>query len=241
MALAPGADPPVCRGPVSRGVRAPHVMFVQGAQDRDGVVSDPPASARSPPRRPRRECWAGSWAHDVGRVARDQFGWRRALAASQDRHARRRRSLPGARPGRDLPGIGAPRRRWMGVRSSRGWGECWAIPHVAAVPRVLLPLLGDEQPLLLDRPLPPRHLRPGHDGRRALPATAMSPGSLVAGPLTRTSSPTACCGAGGCPTRSLTAAQSVGWLAFVVTLGRLPLWGLYALLFGMGLAGRRSC
>jgi MFS family permease len=39
------------------------------------------------------------------------------------------------------------------------------------------------------------------------------------------------------PYTVLTAAQSVGWLAFVVTLGRLPLWGLYALLFGMGLAG----
>jgi MFS family permease len=39
------------------------------------------------------------------------------------------------------------------------------------------------------------------------------------------------------PYTVLTAAQVVAWLVFVVTLGRLPLWGLYVLFLGMGLVG----
>ena len=39
------------------------------------------------------------------------------------------------------------------------------------------------------------------------------------------------------PYTVLTAAQFVAWLLFVLTLGRLPLWGLYALLFAMGMVG----
>jgi MFS family permease len=70
----------------------------------------------------------------------------------------------------------------------------------------------------------------------ALYATAMSLALLVAGPLTGFVSDRVL-RRRRLPYTVLTAAQSVGWLAFVVTLGRLPLWGLYALLFGMGLAG----
>ena len=70
----------------------------------------------------------------------------------------------------------------------------------------------------------------------ALYATATSLALLVAGPLTGFVSDRVL-RRRRLPYTVLTAAQVVGWLVFVLTLGRLPLWGLYALLFGMGLVG----
>jgi predicted MFS family arabinose efflux permease len=70
----------------------------------------------------------------------------------------------------------------------------------------------------------------------ALYATATSLALLLAGPLTGFVSDRVLRGR-RLPYTVLTAAQFVGWLVFVLTLGRLPLWGLYALLFGMGLVG----
>ena len=70
----------------------------------------------------------------------------------------------------------------------------------------------------------------------ALYATATSLALLVAGPLTGFVSDRVL-RRRRLPYTVLTAAQFVAWVVFVLTLGRLPLWGLYALLFGMGLVG----
>ena len=70
----------------------------------------------------------------------------------------------------------------------------------------------------------------------ALYATATSLALLVAGPLTGFVSDRVL-RRRRAPYTILTAAQFVTWVVFVLTLGRLPLWGLYLLLFGMGLVG----
>jgi MFS family permease len=70
----------------------------------------------------------------------------------------------------------------------------------------------------------------------ALYATAISLPLLVAGPVTGFVSDRVL-RRRRLPYTVLTAAQFVTWLAFVLTLGRLPLEGLYALLFAMGLVG----
>jgi predicted MFS family arabinose efflux permease len=70
----------------------------------------------------------------------------------------------------------------------------------------------------------------------ALYATAPSLALLIAGPLTGFVSDRLL-HRRRLPYTVLTAAQFVAWLVFVLTLGRLPLWGLYALLFAMGLVG----
>jgi MFS family permease len=70
----------------------------------------------------------------------------------------------------------------------------------------------------------------------ALYATATSIALLVAGPLTGFLSDRVLRRRRR-PYAVLTAAQFALWIVFVVTLGRLPLWGLYALLLGMGLVG----
>jgi MFS family permease len=70
----------------------------------------------------------------------------------------------------------------------------------------------------------------------ALYATATSLALLIAGPLTGFVSDRVL-RRRRLPYTALTAAQFVGWMVFVLTLGRLPLGGLYALLFGMGLVG----
>jgi MFS family permease len=70
----------------------------------------------------------------------------------------------------------------------------------------------------------------------ALYATATSLALLLAGPLTGFVSDRVL-RRRRLPYTVLTAAQFVLWLVFVLTLGRLPLGGLYALLFGMGLVG----
>jgi multidrug transporter EmrE-like cation transporter len=67
-------------------------------------------------------------------------------------------------------------------------------------------------------------------------ATAMSLALFVAGPLTGFVSGRVL-RRRRLPYTVLTAAQFVAWLVFVLTLGRLPLAGLYALLFAMGLVG----
>jgi MFS family permease len=72
--------------------------------------------------------------------------------------------------------------------------------------------------------------------RAALYATAPSVALLVAGPLTGFVSDRVL-RRRRLPYAVLTAAQFGAWLVFVLTLGRLPLWGLYALLLGMGLVG----
>jgi MFS family permease len=70
----------------------------------------------------------------------------------------------------------------------------------------------------------------------ALYATAPSFALLVAGPLTGFVSDHVL-RRRRLPYTVLTAAQFVAWVAFVLTLGRLPLGGVYALLFGMGMVG----
>ena len=70
----------------------------------------------------------------------------------------------------------------------------------------------------------------------ALYATASSLALLVAGPLTGFVSDRVL-RRRRLPYTVLTGAQFVGWVAFVLTLGRLPLGGVYALLFAMGLVG----
>jgi MFS family permease len=70
----------------------------------------------------------------------------------------------------------------------------------------------------------------------ALYATATSLALLVAAPLTGFVSDHVL-KRRRLPYTLLTAAQFVGWSTFVLSLGRLPLGGLYALLFGMGLVG----
>jgi MFS family permease len=70
----------------------------------------------------------------------------------------------------------------------------------------------------------------------ALYATAISFPLLVAGPLTGFLSDRVL-RRRRLPYAVLTAAQFGIWVAFVLTLGRLPLWGLYALFFGMGMVG----
>jgi MFS family permease len=70
----------------------------------------------------------------------------------------------------------------------------------------------------------------------ALYATAPSLALLVAGPLTGFVSDRVL-RRRRLPYTVLTAAQFVAWVVFVVTLGRLPLSGLYLLLFGMGMVG----
>jgi MFS family permease len=67
-------------------------------------------------------------------------------------------------------------------------------------------------------------------------ATAMSLALLVAGPLTGFLSDRVL-RRRRLPYTVLTGVQFVAWLVFVLTLGRLPLAGLYALLFLMGLVG----
>jgi MFS family permease len=67
-------------------------------------------------------------------------------------------------------------------------------------------------------------------------ATATSIALLVAGPLTGFLSDRVL-RRRRLPFIVLTAVQFVLWVVFVLTLGRLPLWGLYALFFGMGLVG----
>jgi len=70
----------------------------------------------------------------------------------------------------------------------------------------------------------------------ALYATAPSLALLVAGPLTGFVSDRVL-RRRRLPYTVLTAAQFVAWVVFVLTLGRLPLSGLYLLLFGMGMVG----
>ena len=70
----------------------------------------------------------------------------------------------------------------------------------------------------------------------ALYATASSLALLVAGPLTGFVSDRVL-QRRRLPYTVLTGAQFVGWVAFVLTLGRVPLGGVYALLFAMGLVG----
>ncbi len=70
----------------------------------------------------------------------------------------------------------------------------------------------------------------------ALYATATSLALLIAGPLTGFVSDRML-RRRRLPYTVLTALHFVGWTVFVLTLGRLPLGGLYALLFGMGLVG----
>ena len=70
----------------------------------------------------------------------------------------------------------------------------------------------------------------------ALYATATSLPLLVAAPLTGFLSDRVL-RRRRLPYTILTAAQFVTWVVFVLTLGRLPLGGLYALLFAMGLVG----
>ena len=70
----------------------------------------------------------------------------------------------------------------------------------------------------------------------ALYATATSVALLVAGPLTGFLSDRVL-RRRRLPYAVLTAAQFGIWVVFVLTLGRLPLWGLYALFFGMGMVG----
>jgi sugar phosphate permease len=70
----------------------------------------------------------------------------------------------------------------------------------------------------------------------ALYATASSLALLIAGPLTGFVSDRVL-RRRRLPYTVLTAVQFVAWVVFVLTLGRLPLAGLYALLFGMGLVG----
>jgi len=70
----------------------------------------------------------------------------------------------------------------------------------------------------------------------ALYATATSLALLFAGPLTGFVSDRVL-RRRRLPYTVLTAIQFVAWVVFVLTLGRLPLGGLYALLFGMGLVG----
>jgi MFS family permease len=70
----------------------------------------------------------------------------------------------------------------------------------------------------------------------ALFATAPSLALLVAGPLTGFISDRLL-RRRRLPYTVLTVAQFVAWLLFVLTLGGLPLWGLYGLLFAMGLVG----
>ena len=67
-------------------------------------------------------------------------------------------------------------------------------------------------------------------------ATATPLALLVAGPLTGFVSDRVL-RRRRLPYTILTVAQFVAWLVFVLTLGRLPLWGLYTLFFGMGLVG----
>jgi len=67
-------------------------------------------------------------------------------------------------------------------------------------------------------------------------ATATSLALLVAGPLTGFVSDRVL-RRRRLPYTVLTTAQFGAWLVFVLTLGRLPLWALYALFFGMGLVG----
>lgn len=70
----------------------------------------------------------------------------------------------------------------------------------------------------------------------ALYATATSVALLVAGPLTGFVSDRVL-RRRRLPYTVLTAVQFVAWLGFVLTLGRLPLGGLYVLLLAMGLVG----
>jgi MFS family permease len=70
----------------------------------------------------------------------------------------------------------------------------------------------------------------------ALYATATSVALLVAGPLTGFVSDRVL-RRRRLPYAVLTAVQFVAWLGFVLTLGRLPLGGLYVLLLAMGLVG----
>jgi MFS family permease len=70
----------------------------------------------------------------------------------------------------------------------------------------------------------------------AIYATATSLPLLIAGPLTGFVSDQVL-HRRKLPYTVLTVAQVIAWLVFVLTLGRLPLWGLYALFFGMGLVG----
>jgi MFS family permease len=72
--------------------------------------------------------------------------------------------------------------------------------------------------------------------RAALYATASSVALLVSGPLTGFLSDRVV-RRRKLPYTLLTACSFALWLVFVVTLGALPLAGLYALLFAMGLAG----
>jgi MFS family permease len=67
-------------------------------------------------------------------------------------------------------------------------------------------------------------------------ATAPSIALLVAGPLTGFLSDRVL-RRRRLPYAILTAAQFGVWVVFVLTLGRLPLWGLYALFFAMGMVG----
>ena len=70
----------------------------------------------------------------------------------------------------------------------------------------------------------------------ALYSTATSVALLAAGPLTGFLSDRVL-RRRRLPFAVLTAAQFSVWVVFVLTLGRLPLWGLYALFFVMGLVG----
>jgi MFS family permease len=70
----------------------------------------------------------------------------------------------------------------------------------------------------------------------AVYATAWSLALLVAGPLTGFLSDRVV-RRRKLPYTALTLAQLAGWVAFIGTLGRLPLPGLYALLFALGLVG----
>ena len=155
----------VCRALPGRGRRLRHVRG--RAQGRHGVV--PHLVLRHALGRDG----GGGSARRTGRngatgLARRPFRLARGARGGGDRDARRRPALPGVRSRRAPRASGREGSSpWLARsphRTRPGPGEP---PHVAALPRVLLPLLGDEQPPLLGRALPPRRLRP-RDGRRSL-------------------------------------------------------------------------
>ena len=223
MALAPGSAPPV-RGPVPR--RRRRVRHVRRrAQDRGGLVSA--LLLRHPLRRdgrggsPRR---AGG--HGVRRLAREPPRLARGARGRRDRHARRRRPLSRARARTSLPGTDGAARApgWAAVLAGLGrvlgnrhtWPPFLAFFFLYSATNNLffwiVPCLRDLYGLGLTD--------------AALYATATSLALLVAGPLTGFVSDRVL-RRRRLPYTVLTAAQFVAWVVFVLTLGRLPLSGLY--------------
>ena len=118
------------------------------------------------------------------------FGWRGALVVVGVVTLRRRPlvSRAGARPARPARRGGRARAELAG-RPVRAGPRPAQPGHLAAVRRLLLPLLGHEQPLLLGGALPSRRLRPRHGRRGALrdrdilpPPRRRAPDRLPLGP-----------------------------------------------------------